>query len=107
MPRSKKNLQIPKKKTPPAPSNQTRNISTKSTIFDSFKSGLGFGAGMEAVKTVSDTLSNNTVRYQPTPTERCMYERKRLFSCLDENFDDLNQCVEYMRIFKNCYDNGL
>ena len=88
---------IPKKAPPPQNKHQNRG-----TFAESFKSGLGFGTGIEAIRAISDTLSNNVKVPEFKTEERCSLEKKKLFACLDENFNDLSVCSEYLKAYKNC-----
>ena len=95
---NKKKMPMPKRAPPPQNQNQNKN---RGTFTESFKSGLGFGTGIEAVRAISDTLSNNVKVPEFKTEERCSLEKRKLFACLDENFNDLSICSEYLQAYKN------
>ena len=94
---------------------QGRNeMKQNSTLFESFKSGIGFSTGMEMVRGIgnsllgnnSSSIKNNESNESNESNNICKLEREKFNKCIDEQYDII-ECIDVLREFKLCKEKYL
>ena len=84
----------------PPPSART---STPNTILESFKSGIGFSAGMEMVRGLSNSIFGQTNPSHETEKidDKCQFENREFKTCI-QNKHDVIDCIDVLEKLKLC-----
>ena len=100
--RNKTNSKTIPQTTTTKPPSSVQSI-TPNTILESFKSGIGFSAGMEMVRGLSNSVfgQTNPSHEREKKDDKCEFENREFKTCI-QNKHDVIDCIDVIEKLKLC-----